>query len=315
MPDAANDTWPTVEVESDQPYVRRTFEKVKLKRRDDDNRDLDLEVKGATIYGDVVDEKGVVQLNSMITATTVDHHVLQVESASGTFVFNGVAPGRFLLEAGAPGGADSAGSTTINVTGEESTEVHLVVKPGLNLKGIVQSLAGPVAGAGVAAISLEHWASIFYQVASDEEGRFTIHLQPDTLSVIVAVNAPGYAYRLLRVPMRADPVPVIVELTGGALILTAPPESDDGTLAFLLHGGALLPLHIVRGYSGADADASGRIVIGLAEEGAYSLCMLAPAQIVAAANGWRPPERCASGLLPRGGALTLEVPARAARVQ
>lgn len=315
MPDVPNDTWPSVAIESEQPYVRRTFKNVKLKRRDDENRELDLEVKGATIYGDVVDEKGVVQLNSMITATTADHHLLQVESASGTFVFNAVAPGRFLLEASAPGGADTAGPTTINVTGEESSEVHLLVKPGLNLKGIVRSPAGPVAGAGVAGISLEHWAPFFYQQASDEEGRFTIHFQPETLSAIVSVNAPGYAYRLLRVPMRSDPVPVIVELTGGTLTVTPPPASDDGTIAFLLHGGALLPLPIVRGYSGADVDPTGRVVIGLAEEGAYSLCLLAQSEIVAAANGWRPPERCATGLLARGGSLTLEVPARAARAQ
>ncbi|MCU1227969.1 MAG: hypothetical protein JWO97_853, partial [Acidobacteria bacterium] len=314
MPDVPNDTWPDVTIDNELPYVRRTFKNVKLKRRDDENRDLDLELKGATIFGDVVDEKGAIQSNAMITATTADQKVVQVESASGTFVFNAVTPGPFSLRADTREAA-TAGATIVNVTGEESSEVHLVVKPVSMLRGIVRSLAGPIGGAAIGAVSLENWADYVSQMPTDEEGRFIMAFSPETLSAVVSLNAPGYAYRLLRLPMRSDPVPVIVEPTGGALVFTQSPPREDGTKAYVIHAGALLPLRIIGWLSGADVDSAGRIAIGLAEEGVYSLCDLARAEVRAAADGWRPAERCATGLLPRGGTLTLEVPARAARAQ
>jgi hypothetical protein len=314
MPDIADDTWPFVEVTNDEPYIRRTFTKVKLKRLDDENRELDLELKGATVFGDVVDEKGVIQTNALINATFADGRFTQIESPAGNFILNAVAPGALSLRADTHDGS-TAGATIVDVSGDESTEVHLVVKPGFTVSGIVRSLAGPIGGAGIASISLEQWGDYLGQTATDEEGRFRLFFSPGTSSALISVNAPGYAYRMLRLAVRTDAVPVIVESSGGTLILTPPPKSDDDGRPYLIHAGAIFPLGGVGMLSSANVDATGRIAIPLAEEGAYSLCMLAPAQIVAAANGWLSPDRCASGLLPRGGALTLEVPARAARAQ
>ena len=105
-------------------------------------------------------------------------------------------------------------------------------------------------------------------------------------------------------------MPVFVETSGGALTLAAP-DAVNGAIPYVIHGGALLPMHIVLSLSGAETD-----TIPMAEEGAYALCVLAPGEIVAAADGFRPPGRCATGLLPRGGALTLDAPSsHAARAQ
>jgi uncharacterized protein (DUF2141 family) len=314
MPDTPDDIWPSVEVECEEPYVRRTFTNVKLTKRDDENRELILEVKGATIFGDVVDTNGVVQTRALITATTADRKVVQIESESGAFVFNAIAPGRLALRANTPDGSETAGATNVDVVDDERTEVHLVVKPGIVIKGVVRSLiAGPVGGAGIASVSLDHWADFLGQITSDEEGRFRLQFAPGTRSAVVSVTAPGYAYRMLRLAPQPEPVPVFVETTGGTLVLAPPEKATEGTMPYVIHAGAILPLRVAAWLGGADADASGRVTIGLAEEGAYSLCSLTTSEIAAAADGWRPAERCSSGLLARGGSLALNV--REARAQ
>ncbi|HKO02000.1 MAG TPA: carboxypeptidase-like regulatory domain-containing protein [Thermoanaerobaculia bacterium] len=309
FPQVEGDTWPRVEVEAESPYVRRTLRNVKLKQHDDD-REVDIEVKGATIFGDVVDEKGVPQANALVTATMPDRTVVQVESASGSFVINGVQPGHVNLRANAKM-AETSGPTELEITGEESTEANLVVKPGVVVEGVVRSVNGGVSDVGIASVPLNHHIDYVSQQPADPEGKFRIFLPPDSTAVLVSVNAPGYAYRLLRMPARTDtPMPVFVETSGGALTLAAP-DAVNGAIPYVIHGGALLPMHIVLSLSGAETD-----TIPMAEEGAYALCVLAPGEIVAAADGFRPPGRCATGLLPRGGALTLEAPSsHAARAQ
>lgn len=301
------DTWASARVQAEQPFVERTLRKVKLTTRGDD-REVDIEVKGATIFGDVVDPAGVVQTNALVTAMLQDRTVAQVESPSGTFVYNAVAPGRIALSASTRGG-ETSGSTEVMVSGDESTEVHLVVKPGSVVDAVVRSLNGSVGGAGIASVSLSHWADFLSQQAADPEGRFSIHLPPGAAGAVVSVNAPGYAYRILRLPPRSDvPVPVIVETSGGALSFSALQDGHDGTITYLIHGGALLPVHIAAWLGGADTDAAGHSTIAMAEEGAYSVCRLTAAELVAAADGFRPDGRCATGLLARGGVLALETP-------
>ena len=308
------DTWPRVEVEAETPFVRRTLRNVKLTRHDDD-REVDIEVKGATIFGDVTDESGAPQRDAMVTAVMPDRTIVQVESASGAYVINAVPAGHVNLRANTHT-AETSGPAEVEIAGDDSVELNLIVKPGSVIEGVVRSLNGGVSDTGIASIPLNHQNDFLAQQSTDPDGKFRIFMPPDSTAAIVSVNAPGYAYRLLRMPARSDaPVPVFVETSGGALTLSGP-DPANGAIAYVIHSGALLPLHIIRQLSGAENVADGRTMIAMAEEGAYSLCVLAPGEVIAAADGFRPPDRCASGLLPRGGALTLEAPAsHAARAQ
>jgi hypothetical protein len=306
MPAIEADTWPHVEVVNEEPYVRRKFTDMKLSPDGDGARTIDIDVSGGTVFGDVADEKGAIQASALIDVVLPGGQITQIETKTGTFVLNAVAPGTVSLRASTKAG-DTPGPTRVDVKGEEQTEVHLVVKPGSVVNGIVSTRNGPIAGAGVAAISLEYGASTIGQTPSDPDGRFTLHMPSGTSVAIVSINAPGYAYRLTRMPIQSDPpVPVLMSPGGGALVIDAP--TDSATRAFVIHDGGLLPLHIVSWLAGASIEPDGRRLLPQMEPGRYDLCWLDESERVAASNGFRPPDRCASALVTQGASVTLKAP-------
>jgi len=173
----------------------------------------------------------------------------------------------------------------------------------------VRSSFGPVPGAAIAAFPSAGSLPALLRVPADAGGEFSVRLPPGTRDVTLAVAAPGYAFRMLRLlPNGDDPVEVAVDQHGGSLTIETAP-SDGALRPYLVHDGAIVAASAASYFSGARMmdDPSKRLHFQMeTEAGGYSLCWLADAEVRAAIAGALPAERCVSGLLSRQGSLALK---------
>jgi hypothetical protein len=311
LPEKAGDSW-TVDVVSQQPYIDRTLDDVKLRHHDDGTSSADIELPGNTIAGEVVDTDGRIQDHAIINVTAAGGVQQQILSDSGTFSVTGLAPGRVALRAETQHG-ETESPVEVDVSdSNELTLVRLTIKHSQALAGIVRSSFGPLAGATVTALPINFQYRLFSQYPVDEEGKFRIVLPPRTSEVFFAAAAPGYACRIARVAVQEEPpMPVFLDGNGGRLAFTIP-EGTEELKAYLIHDGAVFPAFAAAALAdGAISrqDGGRRAVIPLITPGPYSVCWLTWSEIAPASNGYRPDQRCASGLLATGGSLDLTAPA------
>jgi hypothetical protein len=141
------------------------------------------------------------------------------------------------------------------------------------------------------------------------DGRFDILLPPRTEEVYLTANAPGFSFRMMRMPVPhgGTDAEVAVDQLGGTL--TVEVETPHGPLRpYLVHNGVAIRATVVAYLSGAHTlardDAKTIFEIPQIEAGSYSLCWMSRPDIGSA-------QRCVSGTLARQGTLAL----RATRAQ
>ncbi|MEA2602581.1 MAG: hypothetical protein QOF89_3573 [Acidobacteriota bacterium] len=218
-----------VHVESEDPPVQREIPKVKIEPKPGTHvAELDLRLPDTILRGRVVDEKGEPIGKAIVTALSngaVREDGVQARTdEAGHFEFRGLLPGTTLVEADA--GQDRfAHPVAVDVPEEkDSPSIVLIARPQLRLSGTVVSSAGPVAGARIKAAPAGMPYIGVHTVTSDVQGHFEVVLPPKAQEMLLSVGAPGFAFRMLRVPVPENrQFTVGVDQAAGTLVI----ERDD----------------------------------------------------------------------------------------
>jgi hypothetical protein len=300
LPKMPDDKWPRVEIESASPHVTRTLADVALSGADTPEASLDLQLPSTAIDGRVVDQFGQPAQNALVDMVSPDGDFKQIESADGTFALTGLAPGRYKITATTREGESDA-PTQIDLAADDGPpkEVTIIVEPISRIRGAVRSSFGTVMSAGIFAVAAGSEPPVLSPVPVNAEGRFDIRLPPRTNEVDIAAAAPGFSFRMLRMPVpKGNDADIAVDQQGGAL--TVEMENARGALrAYLVHNGMVLAANIVAWLANARPLDRTSFEIPQIEAGSYSLCWMSNAH----ANA----ERCVSGTLARHGKLTLRL--------
>jgi hypothetical protein len=182
--------------------------------------------------------------------------------------------------------------------------VILPVVPVQHLRGVIRSPDGPVIGAGLFATKPADLTRPLFLSRVDQEGHFDFRFPAATSEVVVAINAPGFAFRLTRAQVSADEQTFGVEQNGGTLSVDTAPAKPP-LRPYLMHNGAALlatsAVYIAGGTFEANLSKRVKFTIPSVEPGPYSICWLADE--ATAVSRIAPP--CIGGMLAPHGTLNL----------
>lgn len=132
---------------------------------------------------------------------------------------------------------------------------------------------------------------------TEPDGSFELPAPPGPDRLSLVVYAPGWALRIVSVPLDpAGPVVIRVDDVGGRLRFRT---AGGPIVPILVHDGVAITMGLLGPAARAEAaDEYVETVVERVEPGEYTLCA-----------GFPPaPDRCASGFLHHGGELVLELP-------
>ena len=311
--------WP-VWISSDVPPVARELEKVRIEPKPGkEMAEVNLVLPDTELRGRVVDESDKVVPKAIVSVKSSDTSEPLVQDwadEKGRFALVGLPAGKLLVSA--DGGEERYSDLVpVQVTeGSKAGEVKLVVRAQVRITGTLVSAAGPVPGARIKAAP----AGVPYfgvrSVSSDAQGRFELSLTPSAREMFIAVAAPGFAFRMLRLPVPADrQLTLGVEQSVGTLILETDtphlnPESD-GPVVYLFHQGSVEGLPLLDAWalsSGIVPENPAVSTVPAMEPGGYRACWVLPAERAGLDFGVVPQGRCAEGFLSPNGELRLKLP-------
>ena len=285
LPKIAGDTWPRIEIESTNPHITRALTDVKLSGVDGPEAFVDIQLASTSIEGMVVEESGVPARNALVNVVAPGGDFKQLESSDGTFSVTGLAPGHYKLTATTREMESDA--IEIDVSEASMKQITLVVEPVSRFRGTIRSSFGAVMSAGVFITPAGVDPPVISPIPVNAEGRFDVRLPPRTSEVVIAAAAPGFSFRMLRMPVPRDgDADIAVDQQGGALVV-----ESDGSPAFIVHNGATLAVNVLAYLAGARRINQNSFEVPQIEAGTYNLCASA--------------DRCVSGTLARGGRLVL----------
>ncbi len=304
LPAPEHDAWDEIEVRADSQHLKRTLQHVHVQRRDDGTAELNLDLPARTITGTVVDVRGTPSAPALIDVLLPDGSLQQIESADGSFLATGLESGRHRLRASS-NESESIDLQDVTLGDDENatSDIVLPVVPVRHLRGTIRALDGPVLGAGLyASRPGDHTRPIVISRV-DPDGHFDIRFPVATQEVVIAINAPGFAFRLGKTPLSLEEQTFAVEQNGGTLSVDVP-AVHSGLRPYLTHNGASLSAIAVAYVAGVpfQANLSERVryQIPSMEPGAYSLCWVTDGPSTPASV---PP--CITGVLAPHGTLTL----------
>lgn len=311
----------TVHVASEAPPAIREFPKVLVEPLPGkDVAEIELDLADTWLRGRVVDESNKRAAGAIVNVKTAgpqaEPQIQGFSDESGEFEFFGLPPGPVLV--GADAGADrSSDRITVQLSEDADPEtVVLKLRQQVRITGTVVSASGPVIGARVKAAPVGVPYFGVRTVTSDAQGRFEVVLPPAAREMFVAVVAPGFALRMLRLPVTKDrEITVGVDQTAGTLILESEvphtlAEPEDSYVV-ILHKGASEALPLLSAWailSGEVPASSTRSRIPNVEPGDYRACWVLPAERAGFDLGVIPQGRCADGFLSANGELMLKLP-------
>lgn len=306
LPQPDHDTWDDIEVRADVPQLKRTLDHVRFQMHDDATAEMNLDLPSRSITGSVIDERGRPAAPALIDVVSPDGSVQQIDSDDGSFSAAGLESGRHVLRASTKEReSNDRTEVTLGDDKDATADVVLTVSPIAHLRGVVQSLDGPVLGAALFATVPGDETRPLILSRVDPDGRFDIRFASGIPEVAVAINAPGFAFRLMRILLRDEDETFAVDQSGGTLSIDVP-TTKSGLRPYLLHGGASLPAVAVGYLSsatfGANISERVKFEIPSTEPGPYSLCW---SGVLQASRPSTPPPTCVSGVLAPHGALTL----------
>jgi hypothetical protein len=172
----------------------------------------------------------------------------------GKFELRGMAPGRLLVQAY----RRNLTSDWVNVDLQEGLDgfhLRLELHEKIEISGLVVSPFGAVPSALVAAWPTMADGSFTFlsRATTQVDGTFTLKLSKGTALIDLVVIAPGFAHRLLRVPVsqeKAAPLIIEVESESGTLVLSNPVGDSPLLPTFtsvLHHGQAMIPVNLLLG--------------------------------------------------------------------
>jgi hypothetical protein len=290
LPQRDGDAWP-VTVQSETPMAKRNFREVKLRRRDDGSLEAELRLDLTMLQGDVVEASGAPPSETvMLNITSKEGEFIQPRTTEdGRFAVYGLPPGHYEVVASAYLRESKPLDVEVRADAEPPL-IRLVLLPNRELKGLVRSTFGPVAGAKIIASSTDVPTSVVPIFDTDERGLFTAILPPGADQLDVVVEPPGFALKFFHLKWDKRQLVVPVTQSGGTLTINGIAPSD----ALIRHAGATVRLQTLSTWFAASS-AADRTSIAMLEPGMYSVCAL------------RDRTTCATGYLPASGALELEV--------
>lgn len=309
-------------VSSEDPVVVREFPKVLIEADpESDTARVDLRLPDTWLRGTVRREgEGGQNIPDAIVTVTSQGEVwegpVQVRTdEKGVFELRGLHPGRIVLEAEA-GEDDIADAVFMDLQEDSDQSVILFIRPQMKIAGFVGSPLGPVAGARVKAAPAGLPYGTIGTVTSNAEGRFELKLPPTTREILLSVAAPGFAFRMLRIPVPENrTLHLGLEQVAGTLVIERDDPIDftdpNGKMIYLLRGGSIEPLATLLAWAalaGASTQDEKRTVIPGVEPGDYQVCWASPAERTALEYGVIPAGSCASGSVQANGELTLKAP-------
>jgi hypothetical protein len=302
LPVPEHDTWDEVEVRADLPPLKRTLQQIRFQMHDDGRAELNIELPSRSIIGRVVDEVGRPATQAIVDLVLPDGSLQQIDSPDGSFMATGLDSGRHRLRA-ATLERESMDLQEIALSEDKAAtaDVVLPVVPIQHLRGVIRSLDGPVIGAALFATRAGDITRPLFLSRVDQEGHFDIRFPAATSEVVVAINAPGFAFRLAKAPVSTEEQTFGVDQNGGTLSVDTPPARPPLRPYLMHNGAALIATSIVYLAGGTfEANLSKRVkfVIPSIEPGAYSICWLADETAT-------PNIPCISGVLAPHGTLVL----------
>ena len=311
-----------VEVEAKDPPILRKLRKVKVEQGLVDGfAEVDLRLGAGRLSGRVVDPKRVPMVNAIVEIQSDDQWIQAVSDTEGRFEQWGLEPGSYHVAAKAETDLQSD-TVAVDVAEDlEGPEVELVVRKVVYLKGAVSSETTVVPGARVEAKIVRPFSLHSTGTTSDAQGLFKLMLPAESRQVVLTVAAPGFAFRMVRLPINDRQIGVRVETLGGTLVLDfeEPPWSDDGIGPYVFHNDAysgLFPLVQWGRFTDGEVDnhlERTHFVFPMLSPGDYGVCILSAQEALSVGNSWRALKHCASGYLPPNGELKLVVPSRPPR--
>lgn len=311
-----------VHVSSESPVIEREIPKVEVQPKPGSDRaEVELRLPNTRLRGKVVDEAGKAITKAIITAQpngAVQEGLVQTfADDEGKFALSGLPPGPALVQADA--GRDRY-AHPVEVAISEDREpdpIVLVARAQKRLTGTVVSTSGPVPGVRLRATPAGIPAILSASATTDARGDFELFLPPQTREILLTVSAPGFAFRMLRLPVPPEGgLTIGVEQVAGTLVIETVEPLDwtdpSGPGVYVLRDGAVAGLSSLRAWAMAagvpPADRQ-RSVIPLIEPGEYQACLILPGERPGLDLGIVPPQRCVRGALTPNGELALKLPA------
>ena len=316
-------TW-TVDVQAEEPRVRSRGLEVDVERRDDgEPSEVHIEVPSTLLAGRVVDQAGrPPSLPNRIFLLRIDGARGSdgwLAGPDGRFEIRGVRAGSYMVSAE----TEQASSEAVRVELGEVPAPPLVLTLGsrTHLTGRVTSATGPVPGAQVRALPFAQPGTVpggtIETALTTVDGTFDLTIPTETRSVLMTVDAPGYAIAIVRTNDLEDLEITLGHEAGtlhleGLLGLFVPGE--EHRVGLVLVDGQPLGLNELSEW----ANEGGRtplaerttLTVPRMPPGTYTLCALAFDEAVLVVTGAAYPSgnACTQGFLPAGGELTLQAP-------
>lgn len=317
-----------VDLDAASPIVRRRVRKIEVREdKDTGKARVRIEVPKTRLAGVVVDEKEAKAPGARVA-------MVELETGRPAFV-TADREGRFEA-AGLPEGPVTLLASVADARSDEivvhlteaspSTSLRLVLRKMREVQGVVASPAGGVPGARVLALPRGGGAALWpaaLQAVTDVEGKFTLKVPAGVASLQVVVLPPGFAMTQLRVDdLARETLAISVSPQGGTLRIVPGDATDGGDPSdpaserlILWNAGAVTDATLLGAWAamnGAPAPDADRLIVPSLQPGAYVACWTDLAGAYASLQQGAPAAGldCASGVLPAGGELTLERPAR-----
>ena len=274
---------------------------------------LDLDFPTVAVRGSVVSQEGQPQAGAHVTfEDSSGARTTTSTDDAGNFQISELQPGKYTAVAGSPEGVSDR--MPIEVSEGRESELKLVLTPSERATFYVVSNGVPVADAAVQVWIRPGVPREF--VRTDADGRFEVKVPPGTTEVGLTVGAPGYALKLLRMPISNDnDAPqdmrtIVLDESGGKLVLNFHPPGrtlDAFSPLYLVHNGAIQDARTLAGWGTDQAGPTGDgpAVVEAIEPGDYALCRVDPSQLGILWSGPLPADRCRTGSLEEGETLTL----------
>ncbi|MGQ9836213.1 MAG: hypothetical protein ACUVRQ_09630 [Thermoanaerobaculaceae bacterium] len=188
---------------------------------------LELSFPATELRGEVVTAQGEVPKKCIVNVERAGEPLVTQLFLQGQkeFVFKGLEPGLWSLRAEAP----DAVSKTVLVTLDperQTPKVTLVLESRREVRGrvVVGGSSTGVVGAEVKAFSFPKLGGMPLSAAStDEEGFFSLNLPQELSTVVLLVEAPGFARRCLPLRLEHQELLVVsVDEQGGTVLLRFP---------------------------------------------------------------------------------------------
>lgn len=262
-------TW-RVAVRAEGPRARRELDVDVTGGRSGEGR-FEIVLSDRSLEGELVFEDGSAVPSAVLRVRRANSREFSSEPVEGgTFRISGLAPDRYVVSASG-GGADS--DDVAVVLGDDGAEpLRLVLKPRKSVRvRVVSPSRNPVIGATVwFLVDARHAAATTEGVVkrfTDASGRAAHIARPDAAQRCVAVQAAGFAARLLPVPADGSEQTVEVSSVSARLDLEYP-EPTASAWALVSHAGCWVPAgfleRIGRGARGSAPNLA---------PGEYALCL------------------------------------------